>query len=226
MALPSFRLLRPYAIYRIVYVGDNPTNPAPIVFPIYIGPAGGKMHALVLNPRNMSSFDIMNVVKFVKRMKQIPTAYQYNGRMMFRILKQYLPNIVRKCYRTYFITGVKRYALVSTGIVPKDVFTNAEKAISDIGLNINAQKTMLVKSLNLFTGTQVTAADIGRNPASDTRTQPKFYQPTTAAEPSARDATLTADSSTTTPTASPTTNTKPTSPTTDQNNNDGLEGYS
>lgn len=225
MALPSFRLLRPYAIYRIVYVGKAPTNPAPIVFPIYIGPAGGKMHALVLNPYNISSFDVMNIVRFIKRMSRVPNAYRYNGRLMYRILRQYLPQIVSKCYRTYFSTGVKRYALISTGIVPKEVISEAEKSISDINLHQHAQKSLLVKSLNLFTDTKVGKKEIGRTTPENPPVQPQFYEPSVASNPPSRDSNLTADNSTTTKPTGPR-GTIPTTPSKPTTQSDDIEGYS
>jgi len=159
--LQSFRVMRAFAIYRIVYHGIAPSNPAPIVFPIYISRAGGKMHALVLNPQNMNIFDVTGFVRFIKRMRTIPNIERYTGVTMYKILKTYQMNLIRKCYRTYFAVGVKRFALLSTGLVPDKLFTDLEKELSDVNLFLDSKARAVVKALSFFTTTEMKLKEIG-----------------------------------------------------------------
>lgn len=178
MAPPSFKLLRPGCIYRVIYrspIGGG-TNPAPIIFPIYVGPAGSKVHALVLNHPRWTMSNTVHFVRFLRKMKNVPNVENFSGRLLYRILRSYFPNIVRHSYRTYFRIGLIRYALISSGYVPQDLLTDLEKELSDPNLYVQARSKLITRSILAFTGTGLD---------HDQMSKPRFYEPPTPAAPSA-----------------------------------------
>jgi len=217
--LPTFKVLRPFCIYRIVYQGKAPTNPAPIVFPIYISRTGGKMHALVLNSPDMNMFDITAFVRFIKKMRAVKNIDNYSGVTMYKILKVYLTQIVRKCYRTYFVLGVKRFALLSTGLVPDSKFTQLEKELSDANLFVEAKGKLIVKALSFFTKTGLNLKELGTQESREDVADSKTTSPqdvTTPIKPNIYNSTAS---------TTPTTNPNPTDPGDNNNTSDGLDGY-
>lgn len=170
MAINSFKLLKPGAIYRIVYRGNNATNPAPIIFVIYTGPIGNKVHSLVLNHPRWTISDTVNFVSFIRKMKKVNGVENFSGRVIYNILKTYYPKIVRFSYRTYFRYGVNQYALISTGYIPPELFTDLEKRLSSPSLYNQANTKMITKMITTFTGTGLNKNEM---------TKPRFYTPPT-----------------------------------------------
>lgn len=170
----NFKLLRRGAIYRINYTAFK-TVPAPISFILYPGTL--KVHAMCLNDPRMSLSEQMIFARFIKKMKSIPGVENYTGRMLYRIVKLYYPNIVRKSYRTYFTAKINNHSLLSYGIVPDTVFTDAEFSISNKNLYTDASRKLLTKILSTFTGTVIEKDKIGNRP------KPAFYTPKPPEQP-------------------------------------------
>lgn len=154
----NFKLLRRGAIYRISYAAWH-TQMSPISFILY--PGSLKVHALVLNAPSMSAAEQMIFARFIKKMSVIPGIENYSGRILYRILRMYYPNIVRKAYRTYFTSLITKQSLVSYGIVPQKLFTDLEFKISDKTLFKQASKTSLMQIITTFTGTQIKDVNLG-----------------------------------------------------------------
>jgi hypothetical protein len=118
-------LLRTGGIYRLIYTTWK-SQERPISFILYSGPT--KIHALNINAKSMSVLDIRKFVIFVKRMKSLKGIEKYTGRILYRILKRYFPDIIKKTYRTYLPSNVLGFSLVSTGIIPIELYTEYEKS--------------------------------------------------------------------------------------------------
>lgn len=163
----SFRLLRPYAFYKITYRGKAPTQYSPVLFVIYVPNMGGapnKVHSLTL--ANASTMEVMRFVGFIRKMKKIPDSWKYPGRAMYRLLRTYYPDLVRKYYRTHFSThpvygGVQSVALISSGIIPREEISNMELSLQNRSIASMANRHILLKTLGMLTGTKIDPARIG-----------------------------------------------------------------
>lgn len=135
------KLLKKGGIYRIGY-SNWKTNPRPIIFVIYAGVA--KVHALSINAPGMTRLDAMAFTNFVKKMRAIQNADLYSPRLLYRILKQYFPGLVRKTYRTFFTNMLGSFSLISYGIADKDSFSDFEKSYYN--------KALYTEGINSITG--------------------------------------------------------------------------
>ncbi len=121
----NYKLLRNGAIYRISY-STWITNERPIIFLIYASPF--KLHSLSLNGPNVSTLDIKRFAYFLKLAKRTKNWSSFSGRVVYRVLKTYFRDLVKKTYRTYIVRNVAGYSLVNTGTIPSQQFTSYETA--------------------------------------------------------------------------------------------------
>ena len=142
--MAAYTILKRGAIYRIMY-STWKTNPRPVVFILYSSPF--KVHALSLNSPEMTVLDAQNFSKFIIRMKTIKGIENWSGRILYRILRQYFPNIVRKGYRTFITSNIGQLSLVSTGIIPADQFTGYEKSSYNENLRRDANLNPLIRTI-------------------------------------------------------------------------------
>jgi hypothetical protein len=147
------KLLRTGGIYRIIYTTWK-TQERPISFILYSGPT--KIHALNINAKGMSMLDIRRFVTFVKRLKNINGVERYTGRVLYAILRKYFPDIIRKTYRTYTTSRVLGFALVSTGIIPPQFYTDYEKNYYNKFIYNQAQFDVILKTFNYESNTKYT----------------------------------------------------------------------
>lgn len=146
----SWQVLQRGAIYRIVYNRWH-TVPRPIAFILYSSPF--KVHALALNDPRMSPSDAVNFSRFIIKMKAIPNVETWGGRVLYRILKTYFPDIIRKCYRTYTSVYVGQISLVSSGILPSDSFSGYEKSSYNENLYRDASYNQIFRIISQRTKT-------------------------------------------------------------------------
>jgi hypothetical protein len=123
--MASFQLLQRGGIYRVVY-SQWKTNPRPIIFVLHASPF--KVHALSINAPGIGPADAVIFAQFINKMKRIRGVENWSGRVLYRILKTYFPNIVRKTYRTFISSYIGAISLVSTGILPPELFTSYAKS--------------------------------------------------------------------------------------------------
>jgi hypothetical protein len=138
-------LLRTGGIYRIIYSSWK-TQERPISFILYSGPS--KIHALNINAKSMSILDIRKFTVFIKRMKNIKGIEKYTGRILYRILKKYFPDIIKKTYRTYRTSNVLGFSLVSTGIIPPSFYTEYEKSYYNKFIYDQSKYDLLLRTFN------------------------------------------------------------------------------
>ncbi len=140
------------AIYRLVYTNWH-TVPRPIAFILHSSPF--KVHALALNDPRMGPSDAVEFSRFLIKMKAIPNVETWGGRVLYRILKTYFPNIVRKTYRTYTSAFIGQISLVSSGILPQDAFTGYEKSAYNENLYRDASFNQIFRIVSQRTKTGV-----------------------------------------------------------------------
>lgn len=141
----NYKLLRNGAIYRISY-STWITNERPIVYLIYASPF--KLHGLSLNGPNISTLDIKRFAYFLKLARKTKNWSSFNGRIVYRILKTYFRDLVKKTYRTYIVRNVAGYSLVNTGTVPKEQFTSYETAHQNAFLYNQSKLDTKLQELN------------------------------------------------------------------------------
>lgn len=138
------RLLKKGGIYRVNYSLWK-TNPRPIIFIIY--PGISKVHALSLNAPGITRIDTLAFINFIKKMKAIKNSHLYSPRLLYRILRQYFPNLVRKTYRTFFTASLGIFSLVSYGISKEEDYSDYEKAYYNKALYNEAKMSLLGRTL-------------------------------------------------------------------------------
>lgn len=170
----NFRLLRKFCIYRIQYYTPK-TNFRPLVFVLYAG--AFKVHALSINAPAMSTIDVMQFVGFIRKMRTITNIDNYTPRVMYRILRTYYPNIVRKTYRTYFTANIGAIALISYGLLrDKTLVTDYEIAAYNKSLMVDGNNIATARIVNYSTGTKYVPAPkapIYQPPKTDIVSDPK-----------------------------------------------------
>ena len=139
------KLLKTGGIYRISYANWI-TNERPIVYVIWSGPI--KLHGISLNSKSLSSLDIIHFVNYIKNSKKILGFYKYNGRILYRIIRSYYSDIVRKAYRTYKQNGIVGFTLVNYGTTPKQYYTQYETAHTSQYLYNQSKWDMTLQKIN------------------------------------------------------------------------------
>ena len=146
--VPLFKILRKGAIYRINYTQWK-TNIRPIIFVLYAGPM--KVHALSINSPFLNVKDRMVFIAFLKKMIKIKGSENYRGSLLYKIIKTYIREVVRKSYRTYKTMYINKVALVSKGIVPEKYFTDLEYNMIDPVLYNEANNQPFMRTFKFFT---------------------------------------------------------------------------
>ena len=124
------KILRTGAIYRLNYTAWK-TTPQPIVFILYAGPQGNKVHCLYLNSSTNSKSEFVRFIALVKQLGNSQSPFLKNSRALYRIFKSYCPNFIRTSYRTLFKNKVSNVAVVSYGLANESDFSEQEKITND-----------------------------------------------------------------------------------------------
>lgn len=148
MMVPLFKVLRKGAIYRINYTQWK-TNIRPIIFVLYAGPM--KVHALSINSPFLNTKDRMIFIAFLKKMLKIKNAENYRGSLLYKIIKTYIKDVVKKSYRTYKTMYINKIALVSRGLISEKNFTDLEYNMIDPILYNEANNQPFMRSFRFFT---------------------------------------------------------------------------
>jgi hypothetical protein len=147
MSVPLFKVLRKGAIYRINYTQWK-TNIRPIIFVLYAGPM--KVHALSINSPFLTAKDRMTFIFFLKKMLKIRGSENYRGSLLYKIIKTYIRDVVKKSYRTYKTMYINKIALVSRGIVSEKYFTDLEYNMIDPILYNEANNQPFMRTFKFF----------------------------------------------------------------------------
>ena len=141
------------SIYSISY-SEWKTNPYKIyVFILYAGP--NKIHALNINARQLGSIQKVKIINVISKIGKIPQASQYTGRVLYRILRKYLPNEIRLCYRTYKRQYITKTTLINYGLKTKEDFDAIERVKNmerkdNPQLYNEAKKDLIIKNFTNF----------------------------------------------------------------------------
>lgn len=146
--VPLFKILRKGAIYRINYTQWK-TNIRPIIFVLYAGPM--KVHALSINSPFLDAKDRMIFIDFLKKMIRVKNSENYRGSLLYKIIKTYIREVVKKSYRTYKTMYINKIALISKGIVSEKNFTDLEYNMIDPILYNEANNQPFMRSFRFFT---------------------------------------------------------------------------
>jgi hypothetical protein len=159
-------VLRTGAIYSLRYTNWK-TNYK--IFAFVFWPGGGmtKTHIINLSARQLSIIDRTRIIRTVVRLSKIPHASKYNGRMLYKIFKTYLPREIRKCYRTYFTHLITQAALINYGLNKEEDFTEMELSSQSKQLFEEAQRDFQVKAMNLYSGRGAKMNDVKSSMAGD-----------------------------------------------------------
>lgn len=147
----NYKLLRNGGVYRLSYT-TWVTNEKPIVYLIHASPY--KLHALSLNGPNVSTLDVKRFAYFVKLARSTKNWSTFTGRVVYRVLKTYFRDLVKKTYRTYVTRNVVGYSLVNTGTVDPTLYTSYEKSYQSSYLYNQSRLDTKLQELNRSTRTQ------------------------------------------------------------------------
>lgn len=145
-------------IYRINYIGWK-TTPTPIIFVLYSGPVGNKIHGLYLNANTNSRIEFVRFVAALKSLSNLGDRAIANPRALYRTLKKYCPNFIRTSYRTLFRTQVNRFALVSYGLTKPEDYSELERIKNDSNLFKQGSNTMQMRTVNTVITPKKVGAD-------------------------------------------------------------------
>lgn len=146
------------AVYRINYVGWK-TTPMPIIFVLYSGPKGNKVHGLYLNSNRNSRVEFVRFVAILKNLTNIGDRAISNPRALYNVLKRYCPAFIRTSYRTLFRSQVTKFALVSYGLTTESDYSELEKIKNDSNLFKQANLQPQTKMLNTIVNKKKVGAD-------------------------------------------------------------------
>lgn len=163
--------LRTGAIYTFFYNNWH-TNMKVYAFIFYAGPQSSYAHALNIGAVQLNSFDRVKLVMTIKKLAKISNSTYYNGRLLYKIFKTYLWPQVRKCYRTYNKLYIQRVALINYGINKASEFSIEEMKDSNQTQFSIAQRDLIIKIMNLYTGTGTKLSDFRQTFATIPKTVP------------------------------------------------------
>lgn len=143
--------LRTGAIYTFWYNNWH-TNMKVYAFIFYAGNQSPYVHALNIGAVQLNTFDRVRIVMTIKKLSKISNSTFYNGRLLYTIFKKYLWPQVRKCYRTYNKQYVQRAALINYGLNKASEFSIDDMKDSDQMQFGIAQRDLIIKIMNLYTG--------------------------------------------------------------------------
>lgn len=137
------------SIYSLWYQQWKTNNK---VYAFILFGAGQKVHALNLGARQLNVSDRAKIVRVIVKLTKIKQSTKYNGALLYRIFKMYLPREMNKCYRTYYRQWITRSALINYGLNSEEDFSELELKFQDKNLSAQAKNDFLVKMLNMATG--------------------------------------------------------------------------
>lgn len=140
-------LLKIGAIYSLRYQRWQ-TNYKIYAFILWPGGGATKTHLLNIGAIQLNVIDRARIVRTIVRLSRIPQATKYNGRLLYKILKRYLPNQIRKCYRTFFTNFITHAALINFGLNNPEDFSEMELGGQSKELYLQAQRDYQVKAIN------------------------------------------------------------------------------
>lgn len=121
--------------------------------------AGPKVHALNLGAKELTTIDRAKLVRTITRLSKIPAATKYDGKMLYRILSTYVRPQIQKCYRTYHNHNILRAALINYGLNDESEFSEMELKGMNKQIFDQAQKDLMVKMMNMYSGRGVKMAE-------------------------------------------------------------------
>lgn len=139
------------AIYHITY-SQWKTNPDRIyIFVLFGNPVAGKIHALNLGARQLTTMDKARIVHTIVRLSKSPAASKFSGDVLYRIFLTYLKPQIAKCYRTYFHQYVTRASLINYGLNKKEDMSPEDLKVYNPQMYLEAKKDFLVRMINMYT---------------------------------------------------------------------------
>ena len=167
-------LLATGSIYSLWYLQWK-TNIKVYAFILYAGPGTNKVHALNLAARQLSPMDRAKIVRVIAKLIKVPQSSKYNGAVLYRIFKQYLPREIKKCYRTYFKQYITKAAIINYGLNRPEDMLDIETTFQNKEMFQKARNDVLMKLVNLYTGRGVTKETLEGSfakPIDDAKPQP------------------------------------------------------
>lgn len=122
------------------------------IYAFIMWPGGGvtKTHLLNLGAIQLSIIDRAKIVRTIVRLTNAPSASKFNGRLLYQIFKTYIPQQIKKCYRTFFIHYITHAALINYGLNKEEDFSELELSGQSKDLYAQAQRDYIVKAMNLY----------------------------------------------------------------------------
>ena len=142
---------RTAALYSITYSRWK-NNRTIYCFVLYGGPNSQKVHALNIGARSLTVGHKAKLANIIAKLSKVPAARQWDGAMLYRIFKTYLPKEVALCYRTYFHTYITHAAVINYGFNDPNSFEEWELSQSNKELFKAAGRDLYIKLLNMYTG--------------------------------------------------------------------------
>lgn len=142
--------LRTGAIYSLYYLRWK-TNFKIYAFILWPGGGTTKVHLLNLAAKQLNIMERARIVRTIARLMKIPNATKYNGKLLYKIFKTYLPIEIQKCYRTFFPQYIHSAALINYGLNDPSKFTEMELSGQAKSLYDQALRDFQVKALNWYT---------------------------------------------------------------------------
>lgn len=142
-------LFRTGAIYSLYYSRWK-QNRKIYAFVLYGGLGSTKLHALNLGAKELNVAGRIRLINVITKLAKNQGAHQWDGSILYRIFKTYLPYEIKQCYRTYFKDQIPQLALVNYGLNDKDDFDPAELIQTNKSLFEAANKEMFIKMFNLY----------------------------------------------------------------------------
>lgn len=146
--------MRTAALYSIMYTNWK-HNRKIYCFVLYGGANSNKIHALNLGARELGTIGRAKIANIIGRLSKVEAAKHYDGAMLYRIFKTYLPLEVSQCYRTYFKAYITQTSLINYGFNSPDSFTDLDLSQNNKQLYEAAGRDLFIKLLNLVTGRAV-----------------------------------------------------------------------
>lgn len=159
-------VLRTGAIYSLRYTNWK-TNYKIYAFVLWPGGGMTKTHILNIGARQLSIIDRTRIIRTIVRLSKIPHSSKYDGRMLYKIFKTYLPNEIRKCYRTFFTHLITQASIINYGLNEENDFTEIELASQSKELFNEAKRDFQVKAMNLYSGRGAKMNDVKKSMAGD-----------------------------------------------------------
>jgi len=159
-------ILKTGAIYSLRYVRWK-TNYRIYAFIMFPGGGSTKTHLLNIGAKQLNILDRAKIVRVIVQLSKIPNSNKYNGRLLYKIFKSYLPREIKKCYRTFFTNYITQASLINYGLNKSEDFTELELSSQSKELFEQAQKDFQVKAMNLYSKRGVKLNEVKKTMAGD-----------------------------------------------------------